>query len=418
LQRFDGVSHPDDLELETVPDDEAPTDGRAQRVIVELGPRWRERSRPSRRFIACVGVAALLVIAGAVLVQSTGGFSGLAAPMTPAPTSSAVPAPSTVSTSRPSGLAPTTTMDPEELVAVLAPTTTLAPTTALGPATVDDVLPPVGLVPSSPEAGELVVAVSKIHDGAWYLYADGRLISLDDFRSPTTPGWIEQRLTPAGVERVRSEFLATGLFDLSQQPAELPPATEDAFASLRVRDGGKLLVATEATEGPLNNLSPCVGTIAPIDTPCDLIGYLRDLTSSLPEDEWVAPAFTRYVPAGYTACLTHDGTPGSPLDGATLPDLRAVLEHMPTPIQELLGSREPTRDLFEAADSCFDLTIAEARVLTASLLDAFGISLYASGGATFGFETGTLVQLVAAPVNVGIQVWPLLPAGGLAIWGY
>ena len=60
--------------------------------------------------------------------------------------------------------------------------------------------------------------MARIHAGAWYLYADGRLIWIVDYPPSPDFSFVEQRLTPEGVERVRSEFLSTGLFDPPSRP--------------------------------------------------------------------------------------------------------------------------------------------------------------------------------------------------------
>ncbi|HEX5014196.1 MAG TPA: hypothetical protein VFV72_08560 [Candidatus Limnocylindrales bacterium] len=62
-------------------------------------------------------------------------------------------------------------------------------------------LPPVDAEPSTPETGELVKSSSGIHP--WYsanVYADGRIIWSGD----SDTGWVEQRLSPEGVDLVRS----------------------------------------------------------------------------------------------------------------------------------------------------------------------------------------------------------------------
>jgi len=89
-------------------------------------------------------------------------------------------------------------------------------------------LPPEGATPSSPASGELEIFYwghgdpgDKPGDGprvmAW-VYADGRLISwrtgsdLPESANPLSTGFLEQRLTPEGVELLRSEVTSTGLF--------------------------------------------------------------------------------------------------------------------------------------------------------------------------------------------------------------
>ena len=105
------------------------------------------------------------------------------------------------------------------LVVVLAAVALATAVTAAGWAIVREVvlhkgfvgLPPVGATPSAPESGELVIQYWVDTDGpkgtgearAW-VYADGRLITL-------RRGFLEQRLTPEGVELLRSEIVSTGL---------------------------------------------------------------------------------------------------------------------------------------------------------------------------------------------------------------
>jgi hypothetical protein len=57
------------------------------------------------------------------------------------------------------------------------------------------VLPPEGASPSAPERGKLVAGKEDI-----YVYADGRMI----WGREGLPVWLEQHLTPEGVELVRS----------------------------------------------------------------------------------------------------------------------------------------------------------------------------------------------------------------------
>ena len=74
-------------------------------------------------------------------------------------------------------------------------------------------LPPVVATPSTPESGELVIQywvepralrAAMAGDQAGYTPTGGR--------SHRASGLLEQRLTPEGVELLRSEIVATGLF--------------------------------------------------------------------------------------------------------------------------------------------------------------------------------------------------------------
>jgi hypothetical protein len=105
-------------------------------------------------------------------------------------------------------------------------------------------LPPVGATPSAPESGELVAyweglsaTLPRNFVRAW-LYADGRIIweRRPWHEDPTAgrppeganelvSGYLEQRLTPEGVEVVRSSVV--GLFDRSRTLLETFPADDD-----------------------------------------------------------------------------------------------------------------------------------------------------------------------------------------------
>jgi hypothetical protein len=63
-------------------------------------------------------------------------------------------------------------------------------------------LPPKGAQPSGPESSELVAGDVVFHAGWVYVFEDGRVISNSGPPMPT--GTVEQRLTPEGVELVRS----------------------------------------------------------------------------------------------------------------------------------------------------------------------------------------------------------------------
>jgi hypothetical protein len=80
-------------------------------------------------------------------------------------------------------------------------------------------LPPDGAAPSEPPRGELVMSDGGIHP--WYevyLFTDGRLIWARDGSA-----WIEQRLTPDGVELLRSGAVELG--GQHENPGEQLPAS-------------------------------------------------------------------------------------------------------------------------------------------------------------------------------------------------
>lgn len=92
-------------------------------------------------------------------------------------------------------------------------------------------LPPEGATPSKPLRGELVMEGSGSDLGYMYyvnLYADGRLIWARHVQGGALPGnnlprWIEQRLTPEGVELLRSGAVPLG--GEFENPAQGLPAS-------------------------------------------------------------------------------------------------------------------------------------------------------------------------------------------------
>lgn len=101
-------------------------------------------------------------------------------------------------------------------------------------------LPPEGATPSEPLRGALVMKDSGNSLGHWYavnVYADGRLIWSRDVKVPgvsagvIVPRWIEQRLTPEGVELLRSGAVPLG--GEFENPAQGLPANAWEDRTLR-----------------------------------------------------------------------------------------------------------------------------------------------------------------------------------------
>jgi hypothetical protein len=89
-------------------------------------------------------------------------------------------------------------------------------------------LPLEGAPPSTPVTGELVISDWGIHP--WYsanVYADGRLI----WAREGGPGWIEQSLTPEGIELLRSRAVELG----GQYEAPGSGLPESAWADREIR---------------------------------------------------------------------------------------------------------------------------------------------------------------------------------------
>jgi hypothetical protein len=183
-------------------------------------------------------------------------------------------------------------------------------------------IPPKGATSSTPERGELVLSFygsAEAIPRTWiYVYADGRLIwhqegTLPESANASTTGVFERRLTPEGVELMRSEIASSGLFG---DELDLAPH-------------GPL----EATPGSaLERLVP----------------RITDPASWLPAAAWEDREVRTYVPSRYEVCY----------EGPTR-ESQHVLAELPSSAPSL--SEE---------DGCSEVTTADARAIIEHLVDA------------------------------------------------
>jgi hypothetical protein len=229
-------------------------------------------------------------------------------------------------------------------------------------------LPPEGATPSTPERGELVLSLwgsagagrSKV-----WVYSDGRLIWLREADLPEgangrSTGLLEQRLTPEGVDLLRSEIISTGRFghDLD-------------LADRRIIDAN------------------------PADPLGRLVARLTDPVSWLPASAWEDREIRAYVPSRYAACYEGWLQPIEP---------GRILNLLPAPAEELLRAKERTR-IGGPGVYCSDVTTEEARALAEAFNDA-------------GFEQGDVWRLEyesppGPESGIGVYIYfePYLPHG-------
>lgn len=280
--------------------------------------RRRDRKQRRRRISAgVVGVAVFVV--GVVLVATVGGVQPSTTPSHPVP----------------SGSTGSTVPSPEDRVGFIG-------------------LPPEGAAPSTPEVGELVLqAIGRCAPGGGFchvwLYADGRLIWIMDGSLPYganehTTGLLEQRLTPAGVELVVSEFLSSGA---CSSPSD--SGSVDCFGA------------------PLPD-APFPAITAP--------GW-TDAGWGLRARAWEDVEITPFVPSRFGACVLQDNIVST--DSYTF--WRAIhpspiLDVLPPAAADVLRGRDvelPRGGLSDLAMTCFLVTTGQARELGARL-DAAGFA--------------------------------------------
>jgi hypothetical protein len=289
-------------------------------------------------------------------------------------------------------------------------------------------LPPVGATPSAPENAELVLSYFGAGpEGTGgkrrsWLYADGRLVWLQDGSfpegaSPDSTGFLEQRLTPEGVELLRSEALSTGHWgdESPPPPLEGPPCPRGVSPGTVVPPATVGCLAPTPPPSPDEPVTvpfwlfveaPGAGRLNRVDHARDLdrlVERLADPASWLPPDAWASREVRAYVPSRFSVCFgAWDADP--PLSP------ERVLDLLPAAAGDLLRGRTTTRfetlvgtpgNYHPEVDACADLPTEQARRLT-DVLDASGFErwmpsyrlAYRSEDATSGRE---IVHLYLEP---------------------
>jgi hypothetical protein len=267
-------------------------------------------------------------------------------------------------------------------------------------------LPPVGATPSTPEGGELVLRLEGTGRGPLnmlWVYGDGRMIwhrfgVFPEDASEASIGLHEQRLTPEGVEFLRSQIIATQLFE-----SDLALARDDnaPFLEIEVRNGDRLVRATWAWRGTWQ-----IGPSAPSATTKQartltaLKALLTD-PSSWPASAWEDRAIKAYVPSRYSVCFR--GIPN-----AIEPD--RILGLLPVAAQNLLRSGDRTQEASVPANgNCSRVTTDDARALAQILTDAgIGPDMLSMGQVWLRYR---LEDLDAGGNVVWISFGPVLPHG-------
>ncbi|MDH5280799.1 MAG: hypothetical protein OEW52_06565 [Thermoleophilia bacterium] len=242
-------------------------------------------------------------------------------------------------------------------------------------------LAPVGATPSTPEKGELVLSFMFGHTlgdpGRFQVrvYADGRMIwqrvgdysRTDEYRDST--GWLEQRLTPEGVELVKREMIATGL--VNGDNLHLLGGEGLYFGELDLRDGDRRVhvIWGDISDPHSDDEARAMPTPEQASALVRLDERLEDPASWLPANAWEDPEIKAYVPSTYDVCL--EGIKGL--------GLSRVLASLPPQAENLLRAQENTPWTYTNLAGthvawCSQLTNDEARALE-RVLEAAGLGL-------------------------------------------
>jgi hypothetical protein len=284
-------------------------------------------------------------------------------------------------------------------------------------------LPPAGATSSSPETGELVLSAYGLGGGSrthLWVYADGRVISQRGFARPgdalpeganeLSSGYLEQRLTMEGVERIRAEATSTGLF---ARDRVLSLGEEPCFNLIEVMNGDRLVSVTWQ-----GSQCPPVPGVAPaakeqeLELP-HLVARLTNPTTWLPASAWREHKSRAYVPSRFA--ITFGARP------ETLEASR-ILALLPHSAAQLLGAKPRTRlQRFHGGaggktrvlyDYTSELTVEEARTL-AEALDRAGLERTPTKQQAYALSY--LVGEMSRPGEPGdfffVVFEPLLPHG-------
>jgi hypothetical protein len=183
-------------------------------------------------------------------------------------------------------------------------------------------------------------------------------------------GLLERRLTPDGVDLVRSKVLETGLFE---RALYLRSAHGLVWGAIRIHDGETLVGAAWCCL-ITHELPPAFREAVPTATRMQatalsrLTEFLADLPSSLPADVWESSELSAHVPSSYAVCYSRWEPP---LYSSRYLEPSAVLPHLPSEARELLDGKDETYDAFGSwldeepgpPVTCSEVTTEEARAL-------------------------------------------------------
>ena len=255
-------------------------------------------------------------------------------------------------------------------------------------------VPPEGATPSIPESGELVVRWEGFSAtlpppvggpiARTWVYADGRIIwdrrshghpaQIPEGANKVNSGYLEQRLTPEGLELVRSAV--AGLFDRSRLLLETIPADHDPWRDgldsrlalfvpndhewgfVAVPDGDRLVrLRWQSAKRPDSDLEGSIATPEQLSALRRVDVLLTDPASVLPPSAWAERKVRAYVPSYYALCT--DILP--PKDSSDL------LSLLPARAADLLRDKSGTRLGGGVATYCFKLRTDEAREVAGAL---------------------------------------------------
>ena len=246
--------------------------------------------------------------------------------------------------------------------------------------------PPAGVKASTPTTGRLLIGLYRAGrarpgpvpglrlsaNTTWNVYADGRIIwqtwsssgdatVVPDGASRLDTGYVQQRLTPQGVQLLLSKILATGLFE---NDLTLELSSGQASVLHRVRRGDRLVTVSGMPSPDIDTSSRnqfAKATLAQTRALAWIEKLVADPARLLPTSAWANRKIRAFVPARYAVGFDR-----------SYPDISKV----PSPAGKVLSRYKPLK-----RHGCQVMTTVKAR----AILDAF-VEAGLSPSENFAFE--------------------------------
>jgi len=236
--------------------------------------------------------------------------------------------------------------------------------------------------PSEPAVGETVLHLQGGRGVGVAIYADGRVIwAIDD----GDPGYLQRRLTPEGVERLRARAVSTGLFEQDHGLTLDPGSMEVRRGSMEVHRGDRSVSVVwgndrSAIRNAYRDLERISAATHEQEAELgELVAFFRDPTAwTLPHRMYIQPETSPFVPSRIG--VVYDG--GRP-DWSTLP----------SPAGEIVSSRLGSLTGPGGPDSCQVISTDQAREVARALTQAGIDADYDGQRGLLGFSAaGSLVH--------------------------
>jgi hypothetical protein len=235
-----------------------------------------------------------------------------------------------------------------------------------------------GIPPKSVEAspfttGKLLISLKPRANTTWNVYSGGWVVwqKWDSSGAPTVvpdgatrldTSYVQQQLTPQGVQLLQAKLLATGLFEHNLR---LDVGSYHAWFSHQVRRGDRLVTVSGApSPGPPSN-QRTKATPAQVQALTSIENFVADPSHWLPASAWADRRIQAIVPGSYLLVIDRGYPDLSKLPASAR---KALVQY------KLLKSH-----------ACQIITIGQARTLVQTFVKA-GIPLAYNSARTIAFD--------------------------------